>query len=157
MSTGPIEPQQTQASQQQVAAEPKPQTFTQEELDRIVGERVKRERDKFADYAELKARADGAKSVEQKLAELEAQNARMQRDTLASRIAAKFGVAPEDADLFLTVSDVETLTAQAKRLSEREADRKKAGPVVPGEGTTPKNSGTSDMREFTRNLFKNKE
>ena len=67
MSTGPIEPQQTQASQQQVAAEPKPQTFTQEELDRIVGERVKRERDKFADYAELKARADGAKSVEQKL------------------------------------------------------------------------------------------
>lgn len=39
-------------------------TFTQEELDRIVGERVRRERDKYADYEELKSKAEaGAEAV----------------------------------------------------------------------------------------------
>jgi len=33
-------------------------TFTQEEMDQIVGERLKRERAKYADYEALKAKAD---------------------------------------------------------------------------------------------------
>ena len=33
-------------------------TFTQEDVDRIVGERIKREREKYADYDDLKAKAN---------------------------------------------------------------------------------------------------
>lgn len=133
--------------------EAKVETFTQADVDRIVRERVQRERAKYGDYDDLKAKAEGAKSVEQQLADLKAQNARMLRDTLAARIAARHGIAPEDADLFLTGADEETLTAQAKRLSERDAAAKKAGGVVPGEGKTPNNSG-DPMRDFARQLFK---
>lgn len=39
-------------------------TFTQAELDRIVEERLKRERAKYADYDQLKAQADKAKALE---------------------------------------------------------------------------------------------
>lgn len=129
------------------------QSFTQADVDRIVRERVAREKAKFADYDELKHKAEGAKTVEQQLAELKEQNQKVQRDALASRIAAQHGIAPEDADLFLTGSDEETLTAQAQRLAAREADRRKQGNYVPNEGRSPKNPAADDMRQFTRALF----
>ena len=132
------------------------QTFTQADVDRIVGERVQRERAKFADYDDLKAKAEGAKTVEQQLAEMRAENAKMQRDNLAARIAAKHGIPPEDADLFLTGSDEATLTAQAERLAAREGEMRKQGNYVPNEGRTTNTTGDAEVREFTRNLF-NKE
>ena len=132
------------------------QTFTQADVDRIVRERVQRERSKFADYDDLKAKAEGAKTVEQQLAEMRAENAKMQRDNLAARIAAKHGIPPEDADLFLTGSDEATLTAQAERLAAREGEKRKQGNYVPNEGRTTTSTGDAEVREFTRNLF-NKE
>ncbi|PYY32361.1 hypothetical protein [Curtobacterium sp. MCBD17_030] len=128
--------------------------ITQSEVDRIVKERVARERAKYADYDELKAKADGAKTVEQKLADLEGKYSAAEARAIRSDIAAKHGISAEDRDLFLTGTDEATLTAQAERLAAREADRKKNGNVAPKEGTTTTTGGPSkDMREFTRTLF----
>ena len=42
-----------------------PKTFTQDELNAIVSDRVKREREKHADYAELKEKADKLDKLEE--------------------------------------------------------------------------------------------
>lgn len=43
--------------------ETKPKLFTQEDLDRQIGERLQRERNKYADYTDLKKAADELKSI----------------------------------------------------------------------------------------------
>ena len=48
---------------QQVQEEPR--TFTQEELDRIVGERLQRERAKYADFEALKEKASKFDQIEE--------------------------------------------------------------------------------------------
>lgn len=132
-------------------AEPK---FTQADIDKAVKERIARERAKFADYDDLKKRAEGAKTVEQKLADLEKKTADAEARALRSDIAARFQISAEDRDLFLTGTDEDTLTAQATRLTEREADRKKQGNVAPREGTTTtKGNDQAEERQFARNLF----
>lgn len=139
------------------------QSFTQADIDRIVKDRLEQQaKNKFGDYDELKAKADGAKTVEQKLADLEQKHADAEARALRSDVAAQFGIStkkgpkgePSDADLFLTGTDEATLTAQAKRLQEREAERKKQGNVARNEGGT-KNEGKGDesTREFVRGLF----
>lgn len=130
------------------------QTLTQADVDRIVQERVARERAKFSDYDELRAKAEGARTLEERFADLEKQNAQLSRDRLVARVQVKHGISDEDASLFLTGTDEDTLTAQAKRLAERESDRKKHGNLAPREGaTTNHGDANSDMREFTKSLF----
>lgn len=127
----------------------------QSEVNRIVEERVQRERAKYADYEALKAKAGESKTLEERLAEIEQRAVAAERDALRSNVAAKFGIAPEDRDLFLTGTDEDTLTAQAKRLTERESERKKSGNVAPREGATTNSGGQdSDLRDFAKSLFK---
>lgn len=122
------------------------QTFTQADVDRIVRERVKRERERFADYDDLKAKAEGAKTVEERMAQLERDLATERATALRASVAARYGVSTEpdeetglsDADLFLTGKDEETLTAQAKRLAKRVSDRESTNNIVPTEGATPR-------------------
>ena len=130
-------------------------TFTQAELDQIVRDRLAQQaKNKFGDYDELKAKAEGAKSVEQQLADLASKHAEAEARALRSDIAAKHGISAEDRDLFLTGSDESALEAQAKRLAERVADQKKGGNVARREGTTTTTPDKDkDMREFTRSLF----
>ena len=148
------------------AEEFKPIT-SQDDLNRIIGERVKRA--KPADYDDLKTKAAKLDEIEaanqteaekaaKRLADLEAELSTTRRDSLRIKIASANGITDaEDIDLFLTGTDEETLTKQAKRLAERTADRKKSH-VVPGEGKTPSsNSGDDGMREFARGLFKRTE
>jgi len=116
------------------------QTFTQSDVDRIVKERVQRERAKFADYDDLKAKAEGAKTAEEQIADLQREIAATKHEALKRRVQAKHGISDEDAELFLTGSDEESLMAQAKRLADRESERKKNGNRVPREGTTPSDS-----------------
>ena len=80
-------------------------------------------------------------------AQAEAQLAR--GEALRYRIAAKHQISDEDAELFLTATDEETLTRQAERLAERtkassDDSRSSNGLFVPGEGqssnATPLNS-----------------
>ena len=140
---------QVEGEQQQEA-----KVITQADVDRIVKERIARVEAKYADYGDLKKAAEGAKTVEQKLADLESKHAEAEARALRSDIATKHGISAEDRDLFLTGSDEATLTAQAKRLAERIADQKKNGNRAPKEGTNTNSGNTdSDARTFARNLF----
>ena len=145
---------QTSGDTSAAGDEPKTITLTTKQL----AERL--ERAKPADYDDLKAKAA-------KLDEIEAANkseiekateartkaeqaaAQAQAEALRWKIAAKHQISDEDAELFLTGTDEETLTKQAERLSQRSEDRKKNGNRVPKEGTSSQPK-PDDMREFAR-------
>lgn len=135
-------------------------SFTQADVDRIVADRLKREREavktKYGDYDDLKKKAEGAKTLEDRVAEMQQQIESSQREALRRRVQAAHGISDEDADLFLTGTDEDALTAQAKRLAERESERKKKNNVSPREGTNP-TAKDDPMREFSRRLFKREE
>lgn len=136
------------------AGEQKQEGLSQAEVDRIVKERIARVEAKYADYNDLKAKAEGAKTVEQQLADLAAKHAEAEARALRSDIAARYGISAEDRDLFLTGSSGDALEAQAKRLAERIADQKKDGNRAPKEGrTTSTDDGKKDLRAFAKNLF----
>lgn len=130
-SEAPEQPEQPGATEQQE------QTFTQADVDRIVADRLKREREKFKDYDALKEKASEAKTAEDRLAELEKRYEDAETRALRANVASEYGISAEDRDLFLTGSDEETLTTQAKRLAERESERKKRNNYAPAEGATP--------------------
>ncbi len=147
------------------ATEFKPIT-SQDDLNRIISERVKRTEAKYADHKDLKAKAarldeieqanqTEAQKAEKRIADLEAELSKLSRNSTRLKIASEHGITDaDDIDLFLTGTDEETLTRQAKRLSERNADRKKNANRVPREGSNPTNGPVkSDLREFTRGIF----
>lgn len=106
---------------------------------------------------EWEKRAKDNKAAADRLAEIEEANkteAQKQADRLASlereahqakaealrfKIASKFQIGEEDAELFLTGTDEETLTKQAERLAQRadEAGRPRAPKPDPNQGRTP--------------------
>lgn len=137
---------------------------SQEELNRIIADRVKRVEAKYADYQDVKAKAAQLDSIadasktDLDRAKDEAKNAAAERDdaraeAMRLRVAVEHGISIEDADLFLTGKDEETLTAQAKRLSDREADRKKTGNRVTAEGGNPDPKPSNDIATFARSMF----
>ena len=146
---------------------------SQQELNAALKDRLERERAKFKDYNDIKAKAAKLDDIEQaNLTELEKASSRIttaesERDTakaeaLRLRTAVTHGISLEDADLFLTGTDEETLTAQAKRLSDRaaemanaETERKKKNPTVSKEGTSTKTGTTTeeDDRQWARTFF----
>lgn len=130
------------------------QTFTQADLDRIVADRLKREREatktKYADYDDLKTKAEGAKTLEDRIAEMEARATKAEVAALRSRYAADV---PEKLRPLLTGTTDEELKAQRDLLVEGEAERKKQGNHVPREGET--NKPVDDgLRSFVGDLFK---
>lgn len=103
---------------------------SQEDLNSVIADRLKRERAKFGDYDDLKAKASRLDEIEEankselekvtdRVTAAEAQRDQALAETLRLRTAVKFGISEEDAALFLTGTDEETLEAQAKRLAER--------------------------------------
>lgn len=138
---------------------------SQDDLNRIIGERVARAKAKFADYEDVKAKAARLDELEQaskseadkvadRIAALERELETTRSGAMRARVQAKFGIADEDADLFLTATDEATLTKQAERLAERTADRKKTGSRDPFAGRTPSKPGDDPMRDFARQLIK---
>ena len=99
-----------------------------------------------AKKSEIEKAADRAAAAEKAAADAKA-------EALRWKVAAKHGISDEDADLFLTGTDEDTLTKQAQRLAERSDTRKKRSNVVPKEGTTPSDPPDDEMRAFTRQLF----
>lgn len=132
--------------------QPKDQGFSQADVDKIVKERVARERAKFADYDDLKAKAGEKATVEERLAAMEKRATDAETRALRNDIATKHGISAEDRDLFLLGVDEETLTAQAERLAQRESERRRSNNVVPGAGRTP-SSSQSSASEVARQLF----
>lgn len=79
-------------------------TFTQEEVNRVVADRLTRERAKFADYDELKAAAktaEGDKSALQKMQEqldkMEKRATAAEADAVRSSVAAELGLTAKQA------------------------------------------------------------
>lgn len=138
---------------------------SQDELNKVISERIKRVEAKFGDYKDVKAKAARLDAIEQanqteaektakRISDLETELNNQRRDSLRLTIASRHGITDaDDIDLFLTGTDEETLTRQAKRLADREADRKSKSNTSPREGNTPPSSGTDETREFTRALF----
>lgn len=141
---------------------------TPEELSAFLGDRVaraeKKATEKFADYDELKSKAaqldqlqeatkTEAQKAAERLAKLEERAAAAELSALRSKIQARHSISDDDADLFLTGTDEATLTKQAKRLAERDAERKKHGNRVSREGTNSSTGAASDEREFVSDLF----
>lgn len=80
----------------------------------------------------------------EKIAELEAKDAKSQVEALRWRIAAKHGISDEDAEVFLTGSDEDSITKQAERLvalqgEKQEADKHKPDPSQGPRPTPPAN------------------
>ncbi len=128
-----------------------------------MGQRAARERAKFADYDDLKAKAakldefeQANKSEQERLADelsVAKQAAEAAKaEALRFKVASKHGISDEDAELFLTGSDEDTLSRQAQRLTDRVDQRNKSGNHVPNEGTNPQPEG-DEVRTFTRGLF----
>jgi hypothetical protein len=97
-----------------------------------------------------------AQKTAEKLAELQTQLAAAEAKALRSSIAARHGIPPEDAELLLTGTDEETLTAQAERLAQT-LGKPKPAPRSPqeGKGGDPKASDNDTVREFARDFFQN--
>lgn len=87
-----------------------------------------------------------------RLAAAETEAAQARSEALRFKVAAKYQIGDEDAELFLTGTDEDVLVRQAQRLTAREAERKKQGNYVPREGTTPTTTG-GDERDAARALF----
>lgn len=97
-------------------------TFSQADVDRIVRERVKRERDKYADYDDLKTKAgeaDKSKSAMDQLLEkvsgLEERATKAERVALRADVAQAKGLTPAQAKR-LQGSTKEELEADAEEL-----------------------------------------
>jgi len=126
---------------------------SQEELNRIIGDRVSRERAKFADYSDLQAKAARTDELEGKATEAEAAIAEVPSKVAAelrTHLVALHKIEADDADLFLTATDPTLLLKQVERLVGRST---KQGNHVPREGAPPPHAAESDERAAVRNLF----
>ena len=124
-------------------------TTTQEDLDKVIGARLARERDKYADYDDLKAAASKLADAEARLAQIDAQAA---IDKIRNDVAQEAGV---PADL-LRGSTKDELAAHASALAEALKARPSV-PVIPTQGATPSVSDAdSARRAFAQELFGSK-
>lgn len=121
---------------------------------RALRERLRELEGKAARLDEIEAaNKSELEKANERAAAAERERQQSQAEALRWRIAAKHGISDEDAELFLTGIDADTLTKQAERLTERDAERKKNGNRAPNEGKTPSPPGTDPVREFARSLF----
>lgn len=107
-----------------------PRTFTQEEVNSIVADRLSRERAKYADYDDLKAKASQYDTTKAQLDALNSANTR--RDMLA-RVAAATGCPAE----LLTGDTEEACTAQAQAITAFAKSQQPAGYPKVKDGGTP--------------------
>lgn len=141
-------------------------TFTQAEVDNVISERLKRERSKYSDYEELKAKAEKfdeieeanktelqkaterANELETKLKGLEKAN---EIRSIRDKVAKETGV-PVD---LLTGEDEESCSAQAKSILEFAKPTgyppvKDGGEVTNISSRTPKESFSDWFGEITK-------
>lgn len=126
-------------------------TFTQDDLDKAVSERVNREKAKlakFADYDDLKDKADqldeltaAQKTAEQRAADDLAKAQKAAADALAEAVrykaAGKAGIDPESDDFALIGSgDEETVMARAARLGALLASERELAQLKEQQGRT---------------------
>ena len=128
-------------------AQQETRTFTQEEVNSIVSDRLTRERAKYADYEDLKAKASQYDTTKAQLDALNSANAR--RDMIA-RVAAATGCPAE----LLTGDTEEACTAQAQAITAFAKTQQPAGyPSIKDGGSplhAPSAANTADA--FSRTI-----
>lgn len=136
-STAEVTETETAATESQETEATKP-TETVEFWKSKAREQEKRAKDNAQAAKRLAEIEEAQKSEAEKSADriraLEGEAEAAKRDALRFKVASKYGIGDEDADLFLTGSDEESLTKQAERLAGRIEERKKQGNVVASEG-----------------------
>jgi hypothetical protein len=146
----------TAKPEQPSTEEPKPESFTQSDVDRIVADRLKREREatkaKFGDYEDLKAKAAGAKTVKDRVAELERLTTEAEARALRAEVANAKGLTPGQAKR-LVGSNREELEADAEELLKDIGKQRSKNNVTPSEGKTPQSGKDTSDRAFVRELF----
>lgn len=133
---------------------------SQEELDRIVQKRIDRERSKFSDYDELKAKAARLSELEE-ASKSELQKAQERAEAAEKALAAATVTAAraevaaaKGVPLALLSGDTrEALEASADALLAFRDETARKGNYAPNEGRTSNIDKGGELREFTRNLF----
>jgi hypothetical protein len=163
----PAEKPQEGGEQQQQPKETEQQqakTFDADYVDKLRKEAAKyrNEAKTNADAAKRLAEIEDAqKSESEKAAErirtLEAEVQNTRREALRFKIAAQFSIDDEDAELFLTGSDEETLTKQAERLQKRNEDAGKPrsprpDPTQGKQQATPLDPRSADLAQIEADL-----
>lgn len=147
----------TETSSENTAPEPQEGTEQAEDAKTFDADYVAKLRQEAAKYrTEAKANAEAAQRLAEienankseaekaaeRIAQLEKDAASARAEALRFKVASKHGISDEDADLFLTASDEETLTKQAERLAARYEDAGKPRPPKP-DRTQGRQSGGS--------------
>lgn len=142
-------PEQTEATENS-ASEPVQQkpTETVEFWKQKAREQESRAKSNAAAAKRLAEIEEQNKSESQRLADqlaaAQADADKARAESLRWRIAAKHGIGDDDADLFLTGTDEDTLTRQAERLASRAPVSK--GTVVPSAGKQPGEAPSLDTQ-----------
>lgn len=144
---------------------------SQEEFNRLLDDRLKRERAKYADYKDVKAKASKLDEIEQankseidkamdRVTKAEAEVAQVPTkvaDALRTHLISLHKIPNDDAELFLTATDPDLLLKQVDRLiartTEAASERKKTGNFVPLEGGQVSNPSGGGEAQFARQLF----
>lgn len=100
---------------QTAAAAQSERTFTQEEVNRMVGDARQRERRKYEGYVDGKEASEAVERASKAEAELEQLKAETERRQAISDVAESAGV-PSEVVAMLNGADAEELTKQVKRL-----------------------------------------
>ncbi len=135
---------------------------SQEQLNALLGDRLARERAKFADYDELKAKAtkfdqaEAASKTELEKAVEANEQLRSELDTLKAKqlrhdVAAAKGLHP-DAAAHLVGATREELEASAESLAKLIGARKSQPPTLRLAGQQPNTDPQADARAFVDNL-----
>lgn len=143
---------------------------SQDDLNRVLDARLKREREKYADYKDVKAKASRLDEIEQankseidkamdRVTKAEAEVANVPTkvaDALRTHLVALHKIPDDDAELFLTASDPALLLKQVDRLVARGIEsaeaKRKTGNHVPREGSTPRPATEDPRRELLRDM-----
>ena len=125
-------------------------TFSQEDVDRIVADRLSRERKKFEGYEDYKAKADaldGITAERDELAKKVAEHeARVKHDALVAEVAESKGVPAS----MLRGSTKDELEAHADAVKPH---LRPTVPRIPGAGVQPDSTPESAELTFVKNLF----
>lgn len=132
---------------------------SQEDLDRILGQRLAREKARYADYDDLKAKADQFTELEnanktelqkatERAEQLAKENATLQATALRASVAAAKGV-PEN---LLSGGTREEIEAAADALLAFRGTKPTA-PVVPAQGKTPSKITDDPRKEWLRGVL----
>lgn len=138
------------------------EAFSQEEVNDIVGKRVEREREKFADYDDVKEKAgkldstkseyeDKLKKSGEKVTELEGQLGKAKLETEKVKIVHEFKLSDDLAE-FVTGDDADAMRKRAEKL----AKGVKTGKVPIKKQEKPGDSKKTDSKEIAGKLFGSK-